>query len=131
MNTNQQGFIALTSAIIISFLLIAIMAGLGFSASFARFNVLDLESKQQSNALAKSCVDIARIQIVKDASYAPQNVSLVVGSDRCTIISIETLGSQKIIKTQAVINRAYTNLEVTIDNNFLITSFKEVPNFVP
>jgi len=124
-NTRQKGFIALTSVIVISVLLLAITVRLGFSAFFNRLDVLDSESKERSSALAEACVDTAILNIARNAAYNPSNQVVAVGSDQCTIVSVTSSGSQKIIKTQAVINKAYTNLKISINSDFSINSWDE------
>ena len=135
----QRGFIAITSAIIISVLLLAITLAITFSAYFARFNVLDSESKERSVGLAEACGDTAILKYSEDNSYVPSPVfnfitqtggeSVNVNSDQCTIASVDTSGSQKIIKTQAYINKSYTNLRIGIDStDFTIKSWDECTN---
>lgn len=129
---RQNGFIALTSAIIISVLLLAITVALGFSGFFGRFNILDSESKERSSALAEACGDTAILNFAQDQSYNPSNQSVTVGSDHCKIVSLATAANQTTIKTQACINKSVTNLQVVIDSTaFTITSWDEVPNFSP
>ena len=139
MINSQRGFIALMSAIVISILLLAITLSLGFSGFFARFNILDSESKERSSALAEACVDSAILKISQDINYAPTPAfnfitqtggeSIDVDSSKCTIVSVDTSGIKKAIKTQAFINKAYTNLRVLIDTtSFTITSFDECSN---
>ncbi len=135
----ESGFIALMSAIVISVMLLAITLALGFSGFFARFNVLDSESKERSSALAEACGDSAILKISQDGAYAPSPVfdfttqtggeSVSVDTDSCTIASVDSSGSQKIIKTQANFNKAYTNLRIVIDTtDFTIVSWDECAN---
>lgn len=130
-NESGAGFIALTSAIVISVLLLAITVSLGFSGFFTVFNVLDSESKERAVSLAEACVDTAVLNIAKDESYNPSNQSIIVGSDHCRIISVAPSGNNKIIKTQACVNKSVANLRVIIGNNFKIASWEELPNFSP
>ena len=114
-NKKQEGFIALMSAVVISILVLAITLSLGMSGFFGRFNVLDSEFKERTFALAEACGDVAILKLAQDASYNPSNEVVNVGSDSCTIVSLTTSGSNKIIKTQAIINKAYTNLKITVN----------------
>jgi hypothetical protein len=120
---SEQGFIALISAILISVLLLAITLTISFSGYFARFNVLDSESKERSSALAEGCADTA----ILDLSLS-QNLprAVTIGSDTCTIVQ-ETPSLP--IKTQASVNKAWTNLQVTVDADYNVVSWEEVPNF--
>ncbi len=123
---NQQGFIALMSAIVIMVLLLAITSALGFSNFFTRFNILDSEDKEKSSALAEACADTAILNITQGTTpTALTDVS--VGINHCTIVS----ATSTFIQTQACINKATTNLQITIDNNDNIISWIEVPNLSP
>ena len=132
--TNYQlehGFIALTSAIVISFLLLAITVSLGFSSFFGRFDILDSESKERSTALAEACVDQAILDSASGTYYSTDNI-VNVGSDTCTI-KLSQLDSpivgQTIVKTQAKLNKSYTNLKVIVDSSsFDIISWEECAN---
>ena len=135
----QQGFIALMSAIVISVLLLAITLTLGLTGFFGRFNVLDSESKERSIALAEACGDSAILKLSQNVSYIPSPAfnfatqtggeNVMVNSDKCVIVSVDTSGTLKTIKTQAVINKAYTNLRIIIDTSaFTIQSWDECTN---
>jgi len=121
--SKQRGFIALMSAIVISVLLLAITLSLGFSGFFTRFNILDSESKERSSALAEACGDTAILNLAQGLTTLG---SVVVGAGSCNIISFTPN-----IKTQACVNKAVTNLEITVDSSFNILSWQEVPNFSP
>ena len=124
----QKGYIALMSAVVISVLLLTITLSLGLSGFFGRLNIVDSESKERSIALAEACVDTAILEIAKGTNYTGQ---VNVDSDSCTIVSImpDTPSSgQTTIKTQAVVNKSYTNFEVIINSkNFSIISWEECP----
>lgn len=126
----NQGYITLMSAIIISALLLAITVSLGFNGLFGRLNIVDSESKERSSALAKACVDQEILNLAKEVPYTNP---VQVGSDQCTIVSVAAdvpnVG-QTTIKTQAVINKSYTDLQVIIDSsNFSIISWQECATF--
>ena len=123
----RDGYIALTSAIIISVLLLAITVSIGFSGFFGRINILDAESKEKSLMLAEACADTALLNLAKGIKTTG---AVAVGSDDCSIVSVTTDGGQVTIKTQAIINRAYSSIQVVVDtNSFAILSWEELPNF--
>jgi hypothetical protein len=128
-NKKQNGFIALISAIIISVLLLTITVTLGMTGIMSRFNILDSESKERSIALAEACADKAIFNLAQSV-ISPSTIS--VGSDSCSIVSVNSstpLANQTTIKTQAIINRSYTNLLVVIDTDFKILSWDEEKTF--
>ncbi len=133
---TQSGYIALMSAIIISILLLAITVGLGFNGFFGRLNIVDSDSKERSSALAEACVDVAILKLVSDKDYVltPADQNIQIGNNPKNICSIMSLSPIPrtfpiTIQTQSNINKAFTNLEVIVDNNFEITSWQELANF--
>lgn len=128
-NTDQDGFIALTSAIIVSAVLLIVTVTLSYSGFLARFNILSSEYKERSAALAEACVDLAILKLADDSGY-PGNETISVGSDSCLIRPMQVSGSEKIIETQAIFQEAYTNLRVFVDGTTLeITDWEELANF--
>src|SRR4051812_5142422 len=131
---RESGFIAVTSAIIISVLLLAITLGISLSGFFARFNVLDSESKERSVALAEACVNTAILDIASGTipvSFPTPEITVdnIYPNDKCTIYSINVglpSPGKTTIKTRANPNQAYTNLRVVIDSsNFGVISWDE------
>jgi hypothetical protein len=129
---QPRGFIAITSAIIIAAILLVIATSGSLASFFSRFNVLDFELKQRSQALAEACADTVLLNIAGDSAYpvgyaVPETVT--VGSDTCTILgATNPSGSPRTFNVQAAYQSSYTNLAVTVDvNNLLITGWQEVP----
>lgn len=128
---NEQGFIALISAVIISALLITITVALGTSSFLSRFNILDAEYKEKSSALAEACADAAILKLAASASY-PGGETIAVGSDTCKVISVVPVaGWPKTIKTQATVSNSYTDLTIGVSNTATVSvdSWQEVPHF--
>lgn len=127
---KQDGFMALMSAIIISILLLAISLTVSLTGFFSRFNIVDSEFKQRSMTLAEACVDAALLNFAKDPSYNPSNESVTIGSDQCKIIAKIVLGAETTFRTQAIVNKSYTNLQVTVHTvSLAIIRWEEVPHF--
>ena len=87
---SQEGFIALISAIVISFLLITITVALNFVGFYGRFNILDSEYKETSVGLAEACADSAMLQLVQGIMPLPGTI-VTVGSNQCTLVSVFSL----------------------------------------
>ena len=132
----NNGFIALMSVVIISVLLLGITLTISLTGFFGRFNILDSESKERSVALAEACGDTAILNFTNDHSYdvsfaSPETVT-VSGSDQCKIMMFKndtpTTG-KALIKTQAFINKAYTNIKIQINtSDMTIDSWEECSN---
>ena len=128
-NAYQEGFVALMSAIVISSLLLALTFSAGFSGFFARFNLLDSESKAKSLALAEGCLDTAIARAIEDSTYNPNNENVAIGSDACVIVSVSSSGTQKVIKTLAVVNKTQTNIKAVFEtSDFRLSSEIECQN---
>lgn len=129
--TSNGGFIALTSAVIISMILLAITFSLSLSGYFSRFNVLNAEFKKQSVALAEACGDMALLMLAKDRVIAT-TTSIAIGADTCTIFPAQNdvpIVGQTTIKTQAIFQKAVTNLVIIATNaSASVISWEEVPN---
>lgn len=126
---NQSGYIALVSTIIISVLLMAVSFATSSSGFFGRFNILNAEFKERSLALAEACVDTALLKLAQNQSYAG-NENISMGNDQCSVLPIETLSGQKIIKTKAIFQSSVTNLKITVQASDLsVISWEEVPKF--
>lgn len=123
---SNAGFIAIMSAAIISILLLTITVSLGLSGFFGRLNILDSESKERSSALAEACINTAILNLAQGSTITG---SVAVGGDNCNIISVQNnipSTGQTTIQAQAVINKAYTNLKIIVDNNtFTAISWEE------
>jgi len=132
----QSGYIALTSVIIISLLLITVTAALSCANYFSRFNILENEFKTDSGNLAEACVNYARAELAADPeNYAGNDLSVPVGSSTCSVISVMPAGAvwPKTVKTQGVYphnqaEESYTNLVVVLNSDFSIISWQETAN---
>ncbi|MGE5540674.1 MAG: hypothetical protein ACM3TU_00085 [Bacillota bacterium] len=122
-----SGFIALMTAVVIAAVLLVVVVSGGMTGFFTRFDVLDTELKDRSEALADACVDTVMARLATDSSYrGPETVS--VDSDTCSILGVESEDStSRIFKIQAVYQHAYTNALVTffIDTGN-VASWREV-----
>lgn len=121
----KKGYIALTSVIIVSILILTIVSSLSFSIFFGRFNILDSENKESASALAEACADKALLKLAQNSSYQG-NENAGVGTETCFIFPIELLGNQKIIKVKASKGGAVSNFKITVNNSdFSIASWIE------
>lgn len=131
---TEQGYIAVTSVIIITLLLVTVSFALSSINYFSRVNILESEYKERSYSLAQACVDRALLNLVNNSSYSPagggDNV-LVSAGQSCVIAGVFTNGAYKEVRTQAQYQGSYTNLLITVDpaNNFKTISWVECPKF--
>ncbi len=130
MKKNNRGFIAITTAIILSVVILIIALSLGQSLLISRGNKLDFYLKQSTHFLANSCLDKALLELSKNKSYEGNATTTLASGQECGIFPIETSGSNKIIKARAEINGIATNLKLTVVTATLSTiSLEEVSGF--
>lgn len=124
-NTQERGFIALVSVVIISAILLALVFTLSVSSFFTRFSALDAEFKRQSVALAEACINVAVLKFSQsDFAGGIVTVDASDPDSTCTIVSIDSSG---VLKSAADYKGAYTNLCVTVDSSYEVTASKELP----
>ena len=114
---ENKGYIALMSAIIVSAILLVISVSLGVGGFFSRFNVLDKEYKQKSQALAEGCLQAAMVKWALNPNFSAGNIN--IGGDICTIASIQNntpVVGQLTIQTSAVYHQAVTNIKEVVKN---------------
>jgi hypothetical protein len=113
MAKENSGYIAVTTSIILSFLILLISTSLGFSTWFSRIGILNSSYKETSYFLAESCLETAKLKLALNSSYAG-NDNIIIGVYQCYIKPITSQTGQKVITTQAKVNGATTNLKLII-----------------
>lgn len=131
---KNNGFIALISVVIISFVLLSVATTLTFTGFFTRFDILDSEFKKISENIADGCIESARLVLVQNPDIAdsqPYDVSMpssLIGSpnDFCKIIDKETIIAHSEVKN------TQTYYLVKVDSSlpeFPIKKFIECANY--
>lgn len=120
----MKGYLAITSAIILSGILILAAIGLSFSSYFNLSDISDSNLKETSYFLAEACSETALLKLAQDANYGG-NENISVASGTCSILPMESSSTQKIIKTSAVSRTAATKLKVTVEGSPLKIVFWE------
>lgn len=127
---KNNGYIALTSAVIISTLILIISITLGFSSFLSRSNSLHYSLKEITDALAEGCVNLALVKLAQASSTYAGNESVPLDSDSCEILPIESGSGQKTIKASAILRGVTTNLKVIVnESNLSIISWEELSSF--
>ncbi len=125
MRNSQRGYIAFTSAVVISASLLLLATSGSVRGWYVRSNVLDREFKLRSEALADACVEQTLLYIVKDPLFSGHATTTFEGGT-CVLDSIITTGAYKEFVIRATYQTAHTNLDVVIDDEFQIISWEEV-----
>lgn len=127
----MNGYIALTSILIISaiVLLIALSAGL---LSISELN-MGLEKNQSAEAyyLASACAEQGLQEIRNSDSFTgPGNLSLENGD--CSYDVSQTGGENRTIEALGIVNNIIRKIKISLDTinpNINITSWQDVPDF--
>lgn len=130
----KNGYIALTSVMIISIVIMIIAITLSSYSFFSRSNVLDAEFKKIGGALAEACAEKALLKIAQNNSYAGNENIIINSGKQCSILTVENgaQAGQKIIKTTASFQNFSTNFKITVNVGSFgvsVISFEEVANF--
>jgi hypothetical protein len=132
LHTNERGFFALISVLIISSMLLGMTLSLGEAGIMRRFAVLLFEHKHTSEKRAETCVSYAQILVFNDPTFTittPTQFEIRT-RDTCTIVALTINDKLRTVKAQGISGEAYTNLLVEIDRaSGHIVSFEEVVRF--
>jgi hypothetical protein len=126
MNTHSffrsTGYMAITAAIIISVVMIVVSTSISFTSLFSRTDSLALSQKQRSLYAAQGCLEQALLNLSLNSSYTGNETVPITNAGttvNCTIATITTQGSNKIIKSSAIVNDTTTNLKLTVNSSTL------------
>ena len=129
IKNKKNGFIALISVIIISFVLLLIAITLNFIGFYGRFNILDSENKERSAELADACIETARLNLALNNTYSGNDIVVnIINNEKCEYDA--NLSNSQEITAHACVNNAHTYYKATVntsDSNIPITSFEELP----
>ena len=122
---KKNGFVVLTSVIILSVVLLLIAQAVSTSGYFQSSGSLDFEFKELSYSLALSCIDRAYYNLNQDLDYAG-NENITITGYTCHIDPVVLQGSDTTFQSSATAGTSTTKLKMTIDQNFAITAFQEL-----
>ena len=126
--TAQAGYIAVISAVIVTVIVIVIALVFSSANFLGRFDTSGLEMKNIGKEVAQGCLEHAKLKL-KLGAYSGNEI-ISVGDYNCTILPIETSGSNKIVKASSTVDNRTTNLKLTVNSSTLETvSLEELNNF--
>ncbi len=129
LTNGRSGYIAITSAIILSLVLMLVAISLSQGNIFNRIYIVDFNNKQLSFSVARSCLNSAMLSLAQSSSYLGNEV-IFVSAYTCTIRPIITSAPNKIVEVRAQIQKATTNLRLTVNSSTLSTvSLEELSSF--
>ena len=126
---SNSGFIAILSITIISLVLTLLVFSLSFTGFYVRSNILNSEAKAKSESLTEACIQTALLKLANNISYLG-NETIAVDSDSCLIRNMQTVGSEKIIESQAQYQNTFINYQVHANTaDLTITQWTELAHF--
>ncbi len=129
MKTNQRGYIAIISTLLMFFVLTALTVTVSFVSFTYRMNILEAEEKAQSSAMASACVHEALTRIATNRDYTGGD-TLTLNNNTCAITSVVPApsGLNRVITATSSVQTAVTTLRVEVVlKNFSIISWEEAP----
>lgn len=123
-----DGYIAITTSIVLSFLVLVIAIALGSSSLFSRNNNLNFSYKKTSNYVSRTCLEYALLELAVDSGYVGGEIK-TIDSHQCSIVSVTGV-DPKVIRASSTIRGVTTNLELTVNESDLSTvSLEELVQF--
>lgn len=110
----ERGYVAITTTLIFSVVILFIATSIGAQTLIARTTRLEYLNKRTSVLLARSCLDIALLQLAADENYAGGETR-IIGGQPCNILAVTSAPPNRIITTTAVVSGATTNLKATVN----------------
>ncbi len=127
--SSRPGFLAITTAIILSLVLLTVALSVGSLGVLTRTRQSDTVTKSLTFTLARSCVDYALLKLVQNSNYLGNELRTIDGK-QCTILGVENSGQNKIIKTWATIQNLTTKVRATVQiSPFQLITLEEVSSF--
>jgi len=124
----MKGYIAITTSIILSFLILVVAISTGSASLFSRNNNLNFVHKKTSNYMARSCLEYGLLKLAENSFYTGGD-SLTINSYQCAVVSVTGV-DPKVIRASSTVRGVTTNLELTVNESDLSTvSLEEVVKF--
>lgn len=123
--SRESGYIAITTAIIFSLLVLFVTFSVGMSGLYTRLNKLEAYNKRISYFTARSCLEFAQLSLKQNWSYAGNETKTISGR-ACTILATEVSGANKVVKAKATVSGDTTNLKLIVTPSLGIVSLEEL-----
>lgn len=116
--SQERGFIALLSILILSVMLLGMTLSLAQFGLMSRFSILALEERAVSERYAHACVSYVRILVFNDPmlSFTVPREFQIDASHKCTVLSIFHDKELRIVRVQGIAEDIFTNREVVVDS---------------
>jgi hypothetical protein len=117
-NAFSSGYIAITTAVMISVVMVLLAISLSSLSLYGRTNGLAASLKSKTQFAAQGCLEDALLKLSLNNGYSGNEsatIQLDGESVSCTIAPLSSEGTNKVIKVQSTINSLTTNLKLKVD----------------
>ncbi|MEA2092694.1 MAG: hypothetical protein U9P61_01855 [Patescibacteria group bacterium] len=111
---EDDGFVALTSVIIINAFIVVLFIGMFFSATEQIERADDREFSTRALGLANSCAEVALNELKNDLAYTGNEI-VTVGAYSCNILELDGTDMAKVIKTTGAVNGYTKRVQIEVD----------------
>jgi hypothetical protein len=111
---EDDGFVALTSVIIINAFIVILFVGMFFSATEQIERADDREFSTRALGLANSCAEVALNELKNDLAYTGDE-TVTVGAYSCDILELDSTDMAKVIKTVGIVNGYTKRVQIEVD----------------
>lgn len=111
----MNGFIALTSIVILGAVILLVSIGLVLRAIDDAHMTLDEDLSNRARMLVDACAEYALLQLKRNVSYAGNETIVLGGSDSCAIFPIGGSGNeQRTIQTESVVSGYVRRVKIEV-----------------
>jgi len=132
MIKNTQGFIALTSVLILSAIFLSVTISVASRAITVSDTSTAFRERDTARYVAHGCLEYARMELERTLDYQG-NEGILIGEESCQIHDIEGSGNtNRVLKVQSTIGSHTYYIEDVIGNvspDMTITSSERVTEF--
>ena len=112
--TRNSGFVVLTTVLVLSVVLLLLAQTLSTAGYIQGSGALHFGLKEQSFALARSCLDRGYYNLSQDLDYTG-NETLTMGTATCHIDTIITQNGESTITSSATVEQNTTRLKMVVE----------------
>lgn len=132
MKKYTQGFIALTSVLILSAIFLSMSINVASRAISESDTTIALREHDTARYLARACLEYARMELERTLDYQG-NEGILIQGQPCQILNIEEIGTTNpTVRVQSTVGSHIYRIEdviETVSPNMVITSSERVIQF--
>jgi hypothetical protein len=117
--SNVQGFVAVTTAVIVVALLLGVVVLVSQTGFLGRFSTSGLAGFDEGEFTAQGCLDYARLSLARGPYVGDE--ALAVGGFTCTILPVVDQGGSWLIQAHSSARGSAARLELVIDKTTFAT----------